>query len=45
MDDKYLEKEEGMPENWRTNMIYKRTADNEVVRIDIPDDEEVENDA
>ena len=47
MDDQYFEyeQENGMPEDWRTNVIYERTACGDVVRIDIPDDEEGKADA
>jgi len=31
--------ENGIPEHWETNIIYKREPDGNVIRVEVPDDE------
>jgi len=46
MDDKLiLECESDAPENWETDVILCRDGRGEVLTVDVPDDEEVDEDA
>ena len=38
MNEDYLEREPDEPENWQSNMIYRRNAQGEVEMIVVPDD-------
>ena len=45
MDKTKLEREGDAPEGWETDVILTRCTSGEVIRVEVPDDEEVQDDA
>lgn len=46
MNEEYRERESDMPNDWQSNVIFRRNAMGNVVLLEIPDDtEEVDADA
>ena len=40
MNEEYLERECDEPENWQSNVIFRRNAMGQVVIVEVPDDTE-----